>query len=123
MYWLLGHKPKPSISNKLLAYKVTLKPNWTYGIQLWGSASISNIEILKCFQAKVLHMITDAPWYVPNMVLRQDLQITSVKEEIRRFSTQYRACLYTHPNNLTVHLTVPQDHRRLRRHLPTRFHV
>jgi hypothetical protein len=32
-------------------------------------------------------MITDAPWYMPNMVLRQDLQITSVKEEIRRFST------------------------------------
>jgi hypothetical protein len=61
-------------------------------------------------------MITDAPWYVPNMVLRQDLQITSVKEEIRWFSTQYRDPLYTHPNNLTV-LTVPPDHRRLR-HLP-----
>jgi hypothetical protein len=26
-------------------------------------------------------MITDAPWYVPNMVLRQDLQITSVKRD------------------------------------------
>jgi hypothetical protein len=25
-------------------------------------------------------MITDAPWYVPNMVLWQDLKITSVKE-------------------------------------------
>jgi hypothetical protein len=59
-------------------------------------------------------MITDAPWYVPNIILRQDLQITSAKEEIRRFSTQYRARLYTHPNNLTV----PREHRRLRRHLP-----
>jgi hypothetical protein len=52
------------------------------------------------------------------MVLRQDLQITSVKEEIHRFRAQYRARLYTHPNNLTVHLTVPPGHRRLRRHLP-----
>jgi hypothetical protein len=60
-------------------------------------------------------------WYVPNMVLRQDLQISSVKEEIHRFSTQYRDLLYTHTNNLTVHLMVPPDHRRLR-HLPTRFH-
>jgi hypothetical protein len=127
MYWLLGRKSKLSISNRLLAYKVILKPNWTYGIQLWGSASISNIEILERFQGNVLGMITDAPWYLPNMVLRQDLQITSVKEGIRRFSTQYRDRLYTHPNNLTVHLMASPDHRRLRRHLPidlpTRFHV
>jgi hypothetical protein len=33
-------------------YKTILKPNWTYGIQLWGTASTSNIEILKCFQLK-----------------------------------------------------------------------
>jgi hypothetical protein len=98
MYWLLGRKSKLSISNKLLAYKVILKPIWTYRIQLWISASISNIEILERLQAKTLRMITDAPWYVPNMVLRQDLQITSVKEEIHRFSTQYRARLYTHAN-------------------------
>jgi hypothetical protein len=127
MYWLLGHKSKLSISNKLLPYKVILKPIRTYGIQLWGSASISDIEILERFQGNVLCMITDAPWYVPNMVLRQDLQIKSIKEEIHRFNAQYRDRLYTHPNNLTVHLTVPPDHRRLRRHLPidlpTRFNV
>jgi hypothetical protein len=44
MYWLLGRKSKLSISIKRLVYKVILKPIWTYGIQLWGSASISNIE-------------------------------------------------------------------------------
>jgi hypothetical protein len=31
MYWLLGHKSKLSISNKLLIYKTILKPIWTYG--------------------------------------------------------------------------------------------
>jgi hypothetical protein len=76
MYWLLGRKSKLSIINKILAYKVILKPIWTYGIQLWGSASISNIEILERFQEKVLRMITDAPWCVPNMLLRGDLQVT-----------------------------------------------
>jgi hypothetical protein len=71
MYWLLGRKSELSISNKLLGYKVILKPIWTYGIQLWGSASISGIEILEHFQGKVLRMLTDAPWYVPNIVLRK----------------------------------------------------
>jgi hypothetical protein len=58
------------------------KPIWTYGIKLWGMASTSNIDILECFQSKALRMIVDAPWYVPNMVIRRDLQIPTVKEEI-----------------------------------------
>jgi hypothetical protein len=72
-------RPSPHLRKKeiILAYKVILKPIWTYDIQLWGLASISNIEILERFQGKVLRMITDAPWYVPNTVIRQDLQITS----------------------------------------------
>jgi hypothetical protein len=77
--------PVVFMSNKLLLYKVILKPIWT---QLWGSASTSNIEILERFQSKSLRMIADAPWYVPSVILRQDLQIPSVKEEIRRFSIQ-----------------------------------
>jgi hypothetical protein len=83
------------MSNKLLLYKVILKPIWTYGIQLWGSASTSNIKILKRFQSKALRMIADAPWYVPNMIFRQDLQIPSVKEEIRRFGIHYSSRLQT----------------------------
>jgi hypothetical protein len=49
------------MSNKLLPYKVILKPIWTYGIQLWGSASTSSIEILERFQSKAQRMIADAP--------------------------------------------------------------
>jgi hypothetical protein len=107
------------MSNKLLLYKVILKPIWTYGIQLWGSASTLNIEILERFQSKALRKIADAPWYVPNVILRQDLKISLVKEEIRCFSIQYSSRLQTHPNILAVHLTEPPEHRRLKRHLPT----
>jgi hypothetical protein len=69
LFWLLGRRSKLNLSNKLLIYKVALKPIWTYGIQLWGAASTSNIEILERFQSKVLHLITDAPWYVPNTII------------------------------------------------------
>jgi hypothetical protein len=68
MYWLLRRQSKLTTSSKLLAYKVVLKPIWTYGLQLWGTASTSNIEILKRFQSKALY-ITDAPWYVTNALL------------------------------------------------------
>jgi hypothetical protein len=49
LYWLLGRRSKLNLSNKLLIYKVAIKPIWTYGIQLWGAASTTNIEILKRF--------------------------------------------------------------------------
>jgi hypothetical protein len=100
---------------------------WTYGIQLRGTASTSNIEILERFQSEALRMIVDTPWYVPNTVIRKDLQIQTVKEEIRRYSSQYSARLSAHPNDLIVNLVELPDNRRLRRHLPndlpTRFLV
>jgi len=45
MYWL-GSKSQLSIENKLLLYKAILKLIWAYGIQLWGTASNSNIKVL-----------------------------------------------------------------------------
>jgi hypothetical protein len=58
----------------------------SYGTQLWGTVSTSNIEILERFQSKALRIIVDAPWNVPNSHIRRDLQMTSVKEEICRYS-------------------------------------
>jgi hypothetical protein len=104
--------------NKPLLYKTILKPIWTYGIHLWGRASTSNIEILERFQSKALRIIVDAPCYVPNTYIRRDLQLTSVKEEIRHYSTQYSARLSTHPDDLVVTLMELPGNRRLRRHLP-----
>jgi hypothetical protein len=119
MHWLLGRKSQLSITNKLILYKAILKPIWTYGKQLWGTVSTSNIEILERFQSKVLHMIVDAPWYVHNSLIRRDLSCPTVKEEIRRYSSHYGDRLRTHPNHLAVNLLRLPDNRRLRRFLPT----
>jgi hypothetical protein len=90
------------------------------------TASTYNTEILEHFQLKTWHMIADAPWYVPNMVIRRDLHTPPVKGEIHRYSSQYSAHLSAHQNNLVVNLMVqPDNNRWLRRHLsdnlPTRF--
>jgi hypothetical protein len=86
-----------------------------------------NIEILKRFRSKALRTIVDAAWYVPNTVIGRDLQMPTVKEEIRRYSSQYSARLSAHPNDIIVNLLEMSDNRQLRRHLPndlpTRFVV
>jgi hypothetical protein len=69
----------------------------------------------------------DEPLYVPNMVIRRDLQTPTVKEEIRCYSSQYCARLSAHPNDLIVNLMELPDNRRKQRYLPndlpTRFLV
>jgi hypothetical protein len=86
-----------------------LKPIWTYGIQLWGMASAPNKEILEHFRSKALRMIVGASCYVPNTVIGRDLQMPTVKEEIRRYSSQYSARLSSHPNDLVVNLVELPD--------------
>jgi hypothetical protein len=107
-----------SLPNKLLLYKTILKPIWTYGIQLWGTASSSNIEILERFQSKALRLIVDAPWYVSNIHIRHDHQLPSIKEEISLFSLRYYNRLTTHPNDQVLALMAIPGTRRLRRHAP-----
>jgi len=108
-----------SLENKLLVYKVILKPVWTYGIQLWGTASNSDLEILERFQSKVLRIITDVPWYMPNTIIKHDLKIPTVKQEARKYSANYRKWLDAHPNNLANTLFQEQlGTRRLKRLYP-----
>jgi hypothetical protein len=59
-----------------------------------------------------------APLQVPNTVIRKGLGTPAVKEEIRRYSSQYSVGLSAHPNDLLVKLMEQPENRRLRKHLP-----
>jgi hypothetical protein len=76
---------------------------------------------------KALRMIVDAPWYVPNTLIRPDLQIPSVKKEISQYSSHYSTRLTAQPNDILLTLLEQPELKRLRRHLPndlpTRFMV
>jgi hypothetical protein len=59
---------------------------------------------------EVLRLIVNAPWYVPNSVIRKDLRIPA-KEEIS---------LRAHPNDLITTLNEPSLHKHLRLRLRLR---
>ncbi|CAG4946647.1 unnamed protein product [Parnassius apollo] len=119
LYWLIGRKSQLSLENKILLYKEILKPIWTCGIQLWGTGSHSNIEILQRFQNKALRMITNAPWYVPNELLHHDLCLPIVKQEIIRHTRTYKERIERHPNTLARPLMANHNKaRRLKRKIP-----
>ena len=79
-YWLIGRRSNLSMQNKITLYKTVIKPVWTYGIQLWGTASNSNIEILQRFQSKTPRSLINAPWYVTNETGKLNLRMNSKDE-------------------------------------------
>jgi hypothetical protein len=52
-------------------------------------------------------MITDAPWYVPNTVIRKDLQIPADKHEVSHYSKRFSV----HPNELIFNPQEPPETR------------
>ena len=114
-YWLIGRRS--NLSTQL--YKTVIKPVWTYGIQLWGTASNSNIEIPQRFQSKTLRSLINAPWYVTNETIHRDLKIPTVKDEIYKSRSRYSARVNNHHNPLVTLLLVTTDQfRRLKRKYP-----
>jgi len=104
-----------SLENKILIYKTVLKPVWTYGIELWGCASISNIELLQRYQSKLLRTLTNAQWYVTNHTLHSELHIPYVREVFQERIANHRTTIASHPNPLMVPLLRSPTTRLLKR--------
>lgn len=115
IHWLIGRNSVLRLDCKLLLYNSILKPIWCYGIQLWGTASASNIEKIQRRQNKILRMITGAPWYVKNSNIHKDLQVPLVKCEILNYVDKYLTKLETHPNPLARNILQHDGHTRLKK--------
>jgi hypothetical protein len=81
---ILSKNKLTSLKTKLLVFKIFLKPIWTYGLQLWGWAKKSNLNKIQVFQNITLRKIANAPFYVSNETLHQDLDILPVVIEVKQ---------------------------------------
>ena len=116
---LIVNNKHSKLNIKLLIYKSLLKPIWTYGLQLWGKAKISNLNKIQRFQNMTLRKITNSLSYVSNHTLHKDLHIKTIHEEANNYYKRFHLRLNTHPNALIKNLaalTIPGNPpRRLKR--------
>jgi hypothetical protein len=89
MHWLLLRNSELSVHNKLILYKQVIRPVCSYGIQIWGCASESNIQVIQRYQNKMLKCIVNAPWYVRNSDLHRDLGFETVKDIIAKSANSH----------------------------------
>jgi ribosomal protein S17E len=64
-------------------------------------------------------MIANAPWYVPNIRLHEDLNVPLVKEVKKQRSTRYHNKIEGYVNELIQPLLEAHNERRLKRNSPT----
>jgi hypothetical protein len=115
IYYLIRKHFSLSLENKLLISKTVLKPVWTYGIELWGCATKSNIAVIQRYQSKLLRTINNAPWYISNQTLHSDLHILHVSTVFRERTATHRTVLDSHLNPLMEPLVHPPNNRALKR--------
>jgi hypothetical protein len=108
----------PPQNGQLLIYKAIIIPIWTYGLELWGCASKSDISIIQRSKSKILRMIIDAPWYVSNAILQADLSISYVQDVIHQKCNNHHTTLETNENPLLKTLLLREENRRLKRNWP-----
>lgn len=69
-------------------------------IELWGCAKPSNTKILQTFQSKTPHAKLNAPWFISNQTIHDDVKIPFISEVIRSSTTNHRNCT----SNLSLYL-------------------
>lgn len=85
LYPLLCRKRKVSLINKILLYKQLVRPILTYGIEIWSMTDEKSYNILQIIQNKILRMATDAPYYISNEQLHNELEIETLYELANKF--------------------------------------
>ena len=64
-------------------------------------------------------MMTDAPWYVTDLTLHDDLKIPFIRDVITDRYAKHHHKPVTHPNHLLQPLLNDNQHRRLKRTRPS----
>ncbi|GFV28551.1 probable RNA-directed DNA polymerase from transposon X-element [Trichonephila clavipes] len=78
-----------TIKNRLLIYTSILRPVLLYASPVWGHATKSNIDQLEFSQNIMIRKLTNSPWFVRKEDLRFALNLTTVRETIKKIATKF----------------------------------
>jgi hypothetical protein len=86
--------------------------------KFWGCASKSHLAKMQRSHSKILRMITNAPLYVTNQPLHDDLKVPFLKNVVQEKSINHHDKLGNHSNIKLQPLLEQQQRRRLKKLLP-----
>jgi hypothetical protein len=90
---LLNRRSGLSVRNGVLLYKQLICPMMDYACPIWRSAARSHVRKLRVLQSKCLRIATNAPWYVGNRQIHEDLGIPFFANHIRALTESFESKL------------------------------
>ena len=104
LYPILNRKSKLNFKNKLLLFKMCIRPILTYGCQIWYGCAKTHLKKLQIIQNKNLKIIYNLPSRYPTDVLHSRANIKSIKNFITdmalSFEEKCRRSIYAHLRSL-----------------------
>lgn len=116
LYPLIGRNSKMSIENKLKIVKAVVIPTITYGGEIWSLAKETDRNKLQTEINTVLRWIVDAPWYISNEQLRNELKIETLDNIIHKRRENLIAVMEVHKNSLIQDVTTRAKKRKINTH-------
>jgi hypothetical protein len=86
---LLNRRSGLSIKNGVLLYKQLIRAMMDYACPIWRSAAHTHVRKLQVLQSKCLLIATNAPWYVSNRQIHDDLGIPFFADHIRGLTESF----------------------------------
>lgn len=89
LYPLFNKRSSLSKNNKLLIYKLCIRPILTYAAPVWSKTSRNHYKKLQIVQNKCLRIIGNYPRYTKITQMHKDLQIHTIEEFILKLTTNF----------------------------------
>lgn len=89
LYPLINRKSKLHLKNKLLIYKLAIRPIFTYACPAFINIAKSHIEKLQRCQNKVLRMILNVNRFTRIQRIHKEAQVPLVREYIEKLTTKF----------------------------------
>jgi hypothetical protein len=102
---ILKRKSDLSVRNGVLLYKQLILPMMDYACPAWRCAASSHVRRLQVLQSKCLRLATDAPWYVSNRQIHEDLGVPLFPDHIRALTASFDSKLAVVGNPLVQQLS------------------
>lgn len=86
LYPLLNRRSKLSVENKLLLFKLVLRPTYTYACPVFEEMAQTHYKKLQILQNKILKMALNLHWRTPTAEVHQEAEVETVAEFVARIS-------------------------------------
>lgn len=89
LYSMLNRKSKLNLANKILLYKVAIRPIITYACPIYHKMARTHFRKLQILQNKLLRMILNAPYDAPTALVHQQTGIEKIEEVVATYTNSF----------------------------------